>query len=203
MIVIHTDNPQIRLIRQVVEKIRAGGVIAYPTDSSYALGCAMGERKAIDIISRIRQVDKNHNYTLVMRDLGELATYAKVPNAAFRIIKSFTPGPYTFILDATREVPRRLMNPKKKTIGVRIPDNKIALALVAELGQPLMTATLQLPGEEYPMTDPYEIEAVLGHQITEVIDGGYCGLEATSVIDMSGDTPVVIREGKGEVSLFV
>ncbi len=202
MIVIHPENPQLRLIRQVVDKVRAGEVIAYPTDSSYALGCAMGEKKAIETIGRIRQADKNHNYTLVLRDISELATYARVNNSAFRIIKTFTPGPYTFILDATREVPRRLMNPKKKTIGVRIPDNQIALALVEELGQPLMSATLQLPGEEYPMTDPYDIEAVLGHQVAEVVDGGYCGLEPTSVIDLTGDTPEIIRRGKGDVSLF-
>ncbi len=202
MLVIHPENPQIRLIRKAVEAVRSGGVIAYPTDSSYALGCAMGEKKAIDIISQIRQVDNKHNYTLVMRDLGEIALYGKVDNTAFRIIKSFTPGPYTFILDATREVPRRLMNPKRKTIGVRIPDNKIALALVEELGQPLMSGTLQLPGEEYPMTDPYEIQELLGRHLAEVIDGGYCGLEPTSVIDLTGDLPQVLRQGRGDVSLF-
>lgn len=199
---IHTENPQSRLIDQAVDIIRRGGLIAYPTDSAYALGCHIGDKLALDRIRAIRQLDKNHNFTLMCRDLSELANYARVDNAAFRLIKSHTPGPYTFILNATSEVPRRLMHPKRKTLGMRVPDNKIALALMAALGEPLMTSTLMLPGDTYPMTDPYDIRDSLEHHLEAVIDGGFCGLEATSVIDLTGDEPVIVRQGCGDTSAF-
>ena len=199
---IHPDNPQQRLIRQAVEIIHSGGVIAYPTDSAYALGCHIGDKNALDKIRAIRQLEKRHNFTLVCRDLSELASYAKVDNVRFRLLKGLTPGPYTFVLQATSEVPRRLMHPKRKTVGLRVPENNVALALLEELGEPLMSVTLQLPGDEYPLTDPYDIRDLLEHRIDLVIDGGYCGLEPTSVVDMTEDTPVILRRGMGDVSLF-
>ncbi len=199
---IHPDNPQPRLIDKAVEIIRQGGVIVYPTDSGYALGCHLGDKTAQERIRRIRQVDDKHNFTLVCRDLSELATYAKVDNTAYRLIKSLTPGPYTFILVATREVPRRLQNPKRKTIGLRVPDNRIAQALLETLGEPLMSSTLILPGDDMPLTDPYDIRDTLEHSLDLVIDGGYCGFEPTTVVDLTGDAPVVLREGLGDVSVF-
>ena len=199
---IHPDNPQPRLIDQAVEIIRKGGVIAYPTDSGYALGCHLGDKHAQERIRRIREVDDKHNFTLVCRDLSELATYAKVDNTAYRLIKSLTPGPYTFILAATREVPRRLQNPKRKTIGLRVPDNRIAQALLEALGEPLMSSTLILPGDDMPLTDPYDIRDTLEHSLDLVIDGGYCGFEPTTVVDLTGDAPVVLREGLGDVGVF-
>jgi len=199
---IHPDNPQPRLIDKAVEIIRQGGVIAYPTDSGYALGCHLGDKNAQERIRRIREVDDKHNFTLVCRDLSELATYAKVDNTAYRLIKSLTPGPYTFILAATREVPRRLQNPKRKTIGLRVPDNRIAQALLETLGEPLMSSTLILPGDDMPLTDPYDIRDTLEHSLDLVIDGGYCGFEPTTVVDLTGDTPVVLREGLGDVGVF-
>ncbi|HHH48916.1 MAG TPA: threonylcarbamoyl-AMP synthase [Gammaproteobacteria bacterium] len=199
---IHPDNPQLRLIDQAVEIIRKGGVIAYPTDSGYALGCHLGDKHAQERIRRVREVDDKHNFTLVCRDLSELATYAKVDNTAYRLIKSLTPGPYTFILAATREVPRRLQNPKRKTIGLRVPDNRIAQALLETLGEPLMSSTLILPGDDLPLTDPYDIRDTLEHSLDLVIDGGYCGFEPTTVVDLTGDAPVVLREGLGDVSVF-
>lgn len=195
---IHPVNPQPRLIRQAVEIIRQGGLIAYPTDSAYAIGCQIGNRMALDRIRAMRNLDKDHNFTLVCRDLSELATYAKVDNLMFRLIKKYTPGPFTFILEATSEVPRRLKHPKRKTIGMRVPDNPIALALMAELGEPLMSSTLLLPGDEYPLTDPYEIRESLEHDLELVIDGGYCGMEPTTVVDLTGDSPEVLRQGCGE-----
>ncbi|UTW46053.1 threonylcarbamoyl-AMP synthase [bacterium SCSIO 12696] len=199
---IHPDNPQARLVRQAVEIIRAGGVIAYPTDSAYALGCHIGDKAALDKIRAIRQLEKRHNFTLVCRDLSELASYAKVDNVRFRLLKGLTPGPYTFVLQATSEVPRRLMHPKRKTVGLRVPANAVALALLQELGEPLMSVTLQLPGDEYPLTDPYDIRDLLEHRVDLVIDGGYCGLEPTSVVDLTDDTPVILRRGMGDLSLF-
>ncbi len=199
---IHAENPQSRLIDQAVDIIRRGGLIAYPTDSAYALGCHIGDKLALDRIRAIRQLDKHHNFTLMCRDLSELANYARVDNAAFRLIKSHTPGPYTFILNATSEVPRRLMHPKRKTLGMRVPDNKIALALMSALGEPLMTSTLMLPGDTYPMTDPYDIRDSLEHHLEAVIDGGFCGLEATSVIDLTADEPVIVRQGCGDTAAF-
>ncbi len=194
---IHPDNPQPRLIAQAVTIVRHGGVIVLPSDSCYALGCQLGDKAASDRIRRLRQLDARHNFTLMCRDLSEIGVYAKVDNTAFRLIKSLTPGPYTFILPATSEVPRRLLHPKRKTIGLRIPDNAIAAALLEQLGEPLMTTTLQLPGDEYPMIDPYEIRQVLHKQVDLVIDGGYCGMEHSTVIDLTGEAPQVVREGKG------
>lgn len=199
---IHPDNPQGRLIRQAVDMVREGAVIAYPTDSAYALGCHLGDKKALDRIRRIRQVGDRHNFTLVCRDLSELSTYAKVDNAAYRILNAYTPGPYTFILQASREVPRRLLHPKRRTIGLRVPDNRICQALLTELNEPLMSSTLILPGEDMPMTDPDEIREILEHQLDLVIDGGYCDVEPTTVVDMTGDHPVVTRIGKGDPAPF-
>jgi tRNA threonylcarbamoyl adenosine modification protein (Sua5/YciO/YrdC/YwlC family) len=199
---IHPDNPQARLIKHAAEIIEAGGVIAYPTDSAYALGCHLGDKKAADKIRQIRKLTEKHNFTLVCKDLSDISTYAKVNNQQYRQIKAHTPGPYTFILDATTEVPRRLMNPKRRQIGIRIPDNEIALALLEELGQPIMSTTLILPGDDMPMTDPYEIRSLLEHTLDLVIDGGFCGFEATSVVSLSGEEIEVIRKGCGDVSAF-
>ena len=199
---IHPENPQNRLIVQAADIIRKGGIVAYPTDSAYALGCHIGDKDALDRIRAMRQLDKDHNFTLMCRDLSELSTFAKVDNRVYRLIKNHTPGPYTFILEATAEVPRRLMHPKRKTIGLRVPDNAIALALLAELGEPIMTSSLLMPGEEYPLTDPYDIRDSLSRQLDLVIDGGYCGLETTTVIDLTGDVPELIRQGKGDFSPF-
>jgi tRNA threonylcarbamoyl adenosine modification protein (Sua5/YciO/YrdC/YwlC family) len=199
---IHPENPQARLISQAADIIRKGGVIAYPTDSGYALGCHLGDKNAIDRIRRIRQLDAKHNFTLVCRDLSELGTYAKVDNTAYRLIKAHVPGPYTFILKGTNEVPRRLMQAKRRSIGLRVPDNAIALALLEALNEPLMSVTLMLPGEDTPLTDPYDIRQTLEHELDLVIDGGFCGMEPTSVIDMLEDAPVVIRHGQGDVSHF-
>ena len=197
---IHPDNPQPRLVRRAVEIIRDGGVIAYPTDSCYALGCHIGDKGAMERIRRIRHVDAGHNFTLVCRDLSEIATYAKVDNSAYRLLKSLTPGPYTFILKATHEVPRRLQHPRRKTIGIRVPDHGIAQALLQDLGQPLMSTTLMLPGDELPVTDPERIRDRLEHQVDLIIDGGNCGLEPTTVLDLVGEVPVVKRHGKGDTA---
>lgn len=199
---IHPENPQARLIKQAVDIVRRGGLVVYPTDSAYALGCQIGDKMALERIRMIRQLGKDHNFTLMCRDLSELATYAKVDNQVFRAIKAHTPGPYTFILPATSEVPRRLMHPKRKTIGMRVPDNAIALALMEELGEPLMSSTLILPNEELPMTDPYDIRDVLEHQLELVIDGGYCGMEATTVVDFTDDGARLVRQGLGTIEGF-
>ena len=200
---IHPENPQSRLIHQATEIINGGGVIAYPTDSAYALGCHIGDKRALERIRQIRKLDKNHNFTLICRDLSDLGVYARVNNSAYRMIKAATPGPYTFILPATREVPRRLVHPKRKTIGLRVPDNPICAALISDLGEPMMSTTLILPGDEYPLTDPYEIRDMLEHQLDLVIDGGYCGLEPTTVINMENDAPEITRVGCGNTELFV
>jgi len=197
---IHPENPQGRLIKQAVEIIRSGGVVAYPTDSAYALGCHMGDKSALDKIRNIRKLTLDHNFTLICRDLSELATYAKVDNKVFRYLKQQTPGPYTFILNATKEVPRRLLHPKKRTIGLRVPDNIIALALLEALGEPLMSVSLILPEEEYPLTDPHDIRDSLEHQLDLIIDGGFCGLEPTTVIDLVDGEPQVVRRGLGRLS---
>lgn len=199
---IHPENPQQRLILQAADIIRKGGIVVYPTDSAYALGCHIGDKDALERIRTLRKLDKNHNFTLMCRDLSEIATYARVDNQVFRLIKNHTPGAYTFILEATADVPRRLMHPKRKTIGLRVPDNPIALALLEELGEPLMTSSLLLPGDELPMTDPYDIRDTLEHHVELVIDGGYCGLEPTTVIDLTGNAPELIRQGKGDFSSF-
>jgi tRNA threonylcarbamoyl adenosine modification protein (Sua5/YciO/YrdC/YwlC family) len=199
---IHPDNPQARLVRNAADIIRDGGVVAYPTDSAYALGCHIGDKSALDRIRRIRKLDARHNFTLVCRDLSEIATYAKVDNTAYRLLRSCTPGPYTFILQATSEVPRRLMHPKRKTVGLRVPDNRIALALLEDLGEPLMSVTLIMPDDEYPLIDPYDIRDTLQREVDLVIDGGYCGMEATTVVDLADDTPMVLRVGKGDIAPF-
>lgn len=199
---VHPDNPQARLLRQAAEIVRSGGVIVYPTDSSYAIGCHIGDKSAMDRIRRIRRLGDDHNFTLVGRSLSELSAYTKLDNRAHRLVKNLTPGPYTIILTATKQVPKRLMHPKRKTIGIRIPDNRVALALLEELNEPLLSSTLILPGEDMPMMDPYEMNQTLGHAVDLIIDGGYCGYEATSVIDLHEDPPKVLRVGKGDVSLF-
>lgn len=199
---IHPENPQQRLIDQAVDVLRKGGLIAYPTDSAYALGCHIGDKLALDRIRAIRQLDKHHNFTLMCRDLSELANYARVDNADYRFIKSKTPGPFTFILNATSEVPRRLQHPKRKTLGLRVPDNNIALALMETLGEPLMTSSLIMPGDSEPLTDPYDIRVSLEHQLELVVDGGYCGMEATTVVDLTGDEPHLVRKGCGELEEF-
>lgn len=199
---IHPDNPQGRLISQAAEIIRRGGVIAYPTDSAYALGCHLGDKKALDRIRRIRKVDDRHNFTLVCRDLSEIASYAQVSNAAYRLLNAHTPGPYTFILPASREVPRRLLHPKRRTIGIRVPEHPIVQALLTELGEPLLSTTLILPGEDRPMTDAQDIREALGKELDLIIDGGHCGIEPTTVVDLTGDQPVVVRVGKGDPAPF-
>lgn len=199
---IHPDNPQLRLIRNAVDIIRQGGVIIYPTDSSYALGCHIGDKTAMERIRSIRRLDEKHDLTLVCRDLSEIAIYAKVENQHYRMLKTLTPGPYTFIHKATKQVPRRLQHPKKKTIGIRVPDNNIVRELLAELDEPLMSTTLILPGEDLPLIDPYEMRDLLGHQVDLVIDGGFCGMEDSTVVDMVSDPPLVLRAGKGDTSLF-
>ncbi len=199
---IHPDNPQPRLIKQAADIIRRGGVVAYPTDSAYALGCQLGDKAALERIRRIRKLDDDHNFTLVCRDLSELGTYARVNNTVFRLIRNCTPGPYTFILKATDEVPRRLLHPKRRTIGLRVPDNRIAQALLEALGEPLMSVTLLLPGDELPLTDPLDIRERLEHDIDLVIDGGASGAEPTTVIDLADDIPVVVRQGRGDSAPF-
>lgn len=199
---IHPDNPQKRLIRRAVEILREGAVIAYPTDSSYALGCIIGDKGAMETIRRIRSLDNKHNFTLMCRDLSQIATYAKVNNSAFRLLKAHTPGPYTFIFKATHEVPRRLQHPRRRTIGIRIPNHPISQALLEELGEPLMSSTLILPGEDLPEVDPQAIRAQLEHEAGLVIDGGGCRPEPTTVIDMTGDTLAVLREGLGPTDVF-
>ena len=199
---IHPDNPQIRLIQQATDLIREGGVLVLPTDSGYAIGCALENKRGVDVIRQIRRLDDKHNFTLLCRDLSEISVYARVENQEYRLLKSHTPGAYTFILEATREVPRRLLHPKRKQIGIRIPENTIALDLLENVGEPLMTSTLMLPGEDLPMTDPYEINEVLGHQLELVIDGGFCGFAGTTVIDLTQDVPLITRQGAGDASAF-
>jgi tRNA threonylcarbamoyl adenosine modification protein (Sua5/YciO/YrdC/YwlC family) len=199
---IHPKDPQPRSIKQAAEIIREGGVVVYPTDSSYALGCHIGDKTAMERISRIRQTDKHHHFTLVCRDLSEISKYARINNQQYRTLKAFTPGPYTFLLEATRETPKRLQNPKRRTIGIRVPDHPVPRALLLELNEPIMSSTLIMPGEELPMSDAREIQERLEHAVDAVIDGGNCGFEPTSVIDLAGPAPIVVREGKGDVSVF-
>ncbi|MCC5857966.1 MAG: threonylcarbamoyl-AMP synthase [Ectothiorhodospiraceae bacterium] len=199
---IHPETPQKRLIHQAVKILREGGVIVYPTDSTYALGCMMGEKAAVDRIRQIRQLSDNHNFTLACRDLSEIGTYARVENTAYRQLKAFTPGPYTFVLRATGEVPRRLQHPKRKTIGIRVPDHAIARALLEELGEPLMSTSLQLPDQELPLTEASDIRERIGKLVDLIIDGGACGMEPSTVVDLYDGVPVVLRQGKGDVSVF-
>ena len=200
---VHPLNPEPRLIRQAVKILLDGGVIVYPTDSSYALGCHIGDKSALERIRRIRQLDKSHNFTLVCQDLSSIATYARLHNSAYRLIKAYTPGPYTYVLRATPEVPRRLMHPKKKTIGIRLPDNAVAQALLAQLGEPVMSTSLILPNEHEPLYDPFEMRARLNNQVDLIVDGGFCGMDATTVIDLVEGVPVVIRQGKGNSEPFI
>lgn len=199
---IHPENPQPRLIAQAQRIVEAGGVIVYPTDSCYALGCRIGEKAAADRIGRIRSLDQDHNFTLVCRDLSEIGTYARIDKADYRLLKALTPGPYTFILKATGEVPRRLQHPKRKTIGIRVPDHPITQALLAALDTPLMSVTLQLPGDELPLTDAEVIRERLEHQVDLVIDGGNCGLEPTTVVRLDGERIEIDRHGRGAVDFL-
>jgi len=200
---VHPTHPQARLIKRAVEILRDGGVIVYPTDSSYALGCHIGDKDAVERIRRIRRVDESHNFTLVCRDLSELATYARVSNADFRILKALTPGPYTFLLAATKDVPRRLQHPKRKTIGLRVPDHPIVSALLAELNEPIMSSTLILPGEDLPASEPEEIRERLERLVDLVIDGGNCGLEPTTVLALDNGQVTLVRAGKGDAGAFL
>ncbi|MFZ6861130.1 L-threonylcarbamoyladenylate synthase [Undibacterium sp. Ji67W] len=199
---IHPDNPQLRLIKQAVQIIDGGGIVAVPTDSCYALVCHLDDKEAVTRLRRIRNVDEKHHLTLLCRDLSEIALYAKVDNRQYRMLKTATPGPYTMILEATKEVPRRLSHPSRKTIGLRVPENKITHALLEELRQPLLATTLILPDDDEPITDPEIIRERLEKQIDLIIDGGPCSLTPTTVIDMTGDVPELIRQGRGDASLF-
>jgi tRNA threonylcarbamoyl adenosine modification protein (Sua5/YciO/YrdC/YwlC family) len=199
---LHPKNPHLRLIRQAVDILRGGGVIAYPTDSCYALGCHIGDKDALERIRRIRDADRHHHFTLVCRDLTEIAKYARVDTPQFRLLKACTPGPYTFLLEATREVPRRLQHEKRRTIGIRVPDHPVPQMLLAELGEPIMTSTLMLPGDEWPLNDADEIESRLGAQLDALLDGGACGLEPTTVVDLAAPVPVIVRVGRGSVAPF-
>ena len=197
---IHPTHPQPRLIRQAADIVRAGGVIVYPTDSCYALGCHIGDKAAMERIRRVRGVDDRHHFTLVCRDLSDIGTFAKVNNAQYRLLKAHTPGSYTFILDATRELPRRLAHPKRATVGVRVPEHPVTHALLTELNEPLLSSTLMLPGDENPLNDAEAIRGRLEHEVDLILDGGACGIEPTTVIDLSGPEPILIRRGKGEVA---
>ncbi len=199
---IQPDNPQPRLIKQACEVIRRGGLVVYPTDSGYALGCHLGDKNAMERIRRLRQLDDDHNFTLVCRDLSELSLYAKVNNSVFRMLKAHTPGPYTFILPATKEVPRRLQHAKRKTIGLRIPTHNIALAILEELNEPLMSSTLILPGDDLPMTEAEDVADRIGKQVDLIIDGGACGAEPTTVIEFIDDIPEIMRVGMGDTTPF-
>jgi len=199
---IHPDNPQPRLIKQAVEIIRAGGVVIYPTDSSYALGCQIGNKNAVERIRRLRQLDDKHNFTLVCRDLSQLGLFAKVDTKAFRLLKIHTPGPYTFILSATREVPRMLLHAKRRTIGLRVPGEPIAQALLEELGEPLMSVSLILPGNSEPLVDPYEMRQALEHHVDLIIDGGFGGQEPSTVVSLVDDQIEVLRVGCGDPEPF-
>ncbi|MFM6906375.1 MAG: L-threonylcarbamoyladenylate synthase [Acinetobacter tjernbergiae] len=199
---IHPENPQARLITQAVERIRSGDVVVYPTDAAYAIGCQIGNKSAMERIAQIRNLGAKHQYAIMCCDLSDIATYAKVDNAMYRLLKANTPAVTTFILAATSEVPKRLMHPKKKTIGLRIPSNPVAQALLKELGEPLLTSTLILPDQKDPLDDPYDIENQLAKRIDVFIDSGFGTLSTTSIVDLSGENPVVVRHGVGDVSAF-
>ncbi len=199
---LHPDNPQPRLIRETVKLLRSGGVIVYPTDSCYAIGCMIGNKNGMERIRALRGVDDKHLFTLICRDLSEIARYALVDNKQYRMLKSATPGGYTFILEATREVPRRLQHPKRSTIGLRVPEHVVVASLLAELDEPILSMTLQLPGDEYPLTDPEEILDRIGNRIDVLLDSGFCGIEPTTVVDLTGANPELIRRGTGDVRLL-
>ena len=200
--VIHPSHPQPRLIVQAARIVRDGGVILYPTDSSYAFGCHIGDKEAMELMRRMRGVDERHHLTLMCRDIAEVASFARVDNARYKLLKALTPGSYTFILEGTKELPRRLMHPKRKTIGVRIPDHPVALALLAELGEPMLSATAILPGDDEPVEDCQEVRRRLERDLALAMDGGSCGSTPTTVIDLTGDAPVVVRQGKGPTDVF-
>lgn len=202
MLTVHPKDPQLRLIRQAVTTLQQGAVIVVPTDACYALACMIGDKSGAERIRRIRQVDEDHHLTLLCRDLSELGLYAKVSNPAFRLMKNLTPGPYTFILPASREVPRRLQHPRRRTVGLRVPDSPVIRAILDELGTPLMSATLQLPGDEYPLSEPWEMDDRLGHQVDAIVDAGAGTLEATTVIDLTAAVPEVVRQGLGPVDFL-
>ncbi|HKB82550.1 MAG TPA: L-threonylcarbamoyladenylate synthase [Burkholderiales bacterium] len=199
---IHPHDPQQRLIRRAVDIVRKGGLMVYPTDSCYALGCHIGDKGAMERVRRIRQVDEHHHFTLVCRDLSEIGQYAIVDNIQYRSLKASTPGSYTFILKASREVPKRLLNPKRNTIGVRVPDHNVARALLQEMGEPILSSTLMLPGDALPLNDMEEIRSRLQHDVEVVLDAGSCGVEMTTVVDLTGDMPVIVRRGKGSITPF-
>ncbi|MEN3374542.1 L-threonylcarbamoyladenylate synthase [Dechloromonas sp. ZS-1] len=199
---IHPESPQPRLLTQAVDFIRQGAIVALPTDSCYALACGLGDKDALDRIRLIRGIDDRHHLTLMCRDLSEIANYARVDNAQYRLLKAATPGSYTFILEGSKELPRRVMHPKRKTIGLRIPDHPVALALLEELGEPLLTTTLQLPGDETPLTEGWEIQDRLDDHIDWILDAGYCGTEPTTVVDLTGPAPELVRAGRGPLALF-
>ena len=200
IIQVHPENPQPRRVAALAEALRKGALIAYPTDSTFAFGCSMGNQDAIERIRRIRKTDKNHNFTLVCKDLSEIATYARVDNWAYRLLRNFTPGPYTFILRATGEVPKRMQHPKRRTIGLRVPDHAVVHALLAELGEPIVSSTLMTPDWEFPPTDAYEIDAVIGGRLDTVVDGGPVNVQPTTVVDLSTGEVEVLREGLGDIS---
>ena len=199
---LHPTHPEARLIKRAAEIVRSGGVIAYPTDSCYALGCHIGDKTAMERIRKIRDVDERHHFTLLCRDLSEIGTFAKVNNSQYRLLKAHTPGSYTFILQATRELPRRIAHPKRATVGVRVPEHVAALALLAELNEPLLSSTLMLPNDVEPLNDADEIRRKLNHQVDLILDGGACGVVPTTVIDLSGDEPILVRQGKGDSTVF-
>jgi tRNA threonylcarbamoyl adenosine modification protein (Sua5/YciO/YrdC/YwlC family) len=202
LFVIHPKNPEPRLIKQAVKIIQDGGVVVYPTDSAYAIGCKLENKQAVEHIRLLRQLDEQHYFTLVCKDLSQISIYATIDNSSFRILKAHTPGPYTFVLNATKEVPRRLLHPKRHTIGIRIPDNQIVQALLSELGEPMMSVTLSIPGQDYPMVDARDIYDALGNQVDLVIDGGAGSLEPSTIVEMIDGNPQVVRVGKGDVSIF-
>jgi tRNA threonylcarbamoyl adenosine modification protein (Sua5/YciO/YrdC/YwlC family) len=199
LIEIHPQDPQPRRVASIVQAIHAGGLIAYPTDSSYALGCRIGDKAATNRIHRIRRTDKKHNFTLVCRDLSEISVYARVDNWAYRLIRSLTPGPYTFILPATRELPKMLQHPRRRTIGIRVPDHPLVSAMLEALGEPIMSSTLSLPGDDMPLTDPLDIEERIGHELELIVAGGATGIEPTTVLDLTGGSVEVLRQGRGDI----
>lgn len=199
---LHPEFPQPRLIRQAAEIMRAGGLVAFPTDSAYALGGITGDAELLQRIRRLRGVDERHHFTLMCRDLSEIAKYARVDNAQYRLLKAVTPGPYTFILEGTKELPRRVLHPKRKTIGLRVPEHPVVAALLQELDEPILTSTLLLPDDDFPLTDPEEIRERLEKQVELVIEAGYCGPEATTVIDLTSGAPVLVRAGRGDLAPF-
>lgn len=202
LFVIHPKNPEPRLIKQAVKIIQNGGVVVYPTDSAYAIGCKLENKQAVERIRSLRQLDEQHYFTLVCKDLSQISIYATIDNSTFRLLKAHTPGPYTFVLNATKEIPRRLLHPKRHTIGIRIPDNQIVQALLSELSEPMMSVTLSIPGQDYPMVDAHDIYDALGNQVDLVIDGGAGSLEPSTIVEMIDGNPHVVRVGKGDASIF-